>query len=58
MNKQTILNRSGGKAAVVFSLLLSTTACDSLLTVETPGEIQAATLDNPLYAQLVASSAV
>ena len=54
---RTAVLKSRGKAALFFSLLLST-GCDSLLTVETPGEIQAATLDNPKYAQLLATSAL
>src|SRR5688572_17764553 len=58
MKEQTILERSRGKAALVFSLLLSAAGCDTLLTVETPGEIQAATLDDPKYAGLLATSAL
>lgn len=56
MKRQTTL-KSRGKAALLFSLLVAT-GCDSLLTVETPGEIQASTLDNPKYAQLLATSAL
>jgi hypothetical protein len=55
MKKQTSRKLRG---ALVFSLLLQTAACDSLLTVETPGEIQASTLENPKYAQLLATSAL
>jgi hypothetical protein len=67
MKKQTIIarvaraaviKRGRGKGALVLSLVLSTAGCDSLLTVETPGEIQAATLENPKYAQLLATSAL
>jgi hypothetical protein len=58
MKKPRKLERGRGQAVVVLSLLLSTAGCDKFLTVETPGEILAETLDNPQYAQLLATSAV
>src|SRR5688572_31551451 len=58
MKKQRKLERGRGKAVVVLALLLATAGCDKFLTVETPGEILAETLDNPQYAQLLANSAV
>src|SRR5688572_8757957 len=58
MKKHTKLERSRGKAALIFSLVLSTAGCDKFLTVETPGQIQAETLENPQYAQLLATSAL
>jgi hypothetical protein len=47
-----------GKAFLVFSLLLPAAGCDSLLTVDTPGDILATTLDDPKYVPLLALSAV
>jgi hypothetical protein len=58
MKKQTMLRRSRGKGALVFSLLLASAGCDTLLNVEAPGEILASTLDDPKYAQLLATSAL
>src|SRR5688572_9731473 len=52
------LERAPGKAALVLALILSTAGCDKLLTVDTPGEILAETLDDPQYAQLLATSAL
>jgi hypothetical protein len=43
---------------LILSLALSTAGCDKFLAVETPGDILASTLDNPKYAQLLATSAV
>jgi starch-binding outer membrane protein, SusD/RagB family len=58
MKKQIRLHRGRWQAVTMLSLLVSAAACDKFLTVETPGEILAATLDDPKYAQLHATSAL
>lgn len=58
MKRQTTLQRGGAQAVLACSLILATAGCDKLLTVETPGEILAETLDDPKYAPLMATSAV
>jgi starch-binding outer membrane protein, SusD/RagB family len=58
MKMQNKLKRGRGKALLMLPLVLSTAGCDHFLTVETPGEILAETLDNPKYAQLLATSTV
>jgi starch-binding outer membrane protein, SusD/RagB family len=50
--------RNHRKALLMVSLALSAAGCDTLLTVDTPGEILAETLDNPQYAQLLSTSAL
>src|SRR5688572_25122986 len=50
--------KGAGKLALVLGLILPTAGCDKLLTVDTPGEILAETLEDPQYAQLLATSAL
>jgi hypothetical protein len=57
MKMQANLKHRGAKALVALSLL-ATAACDTLLTVDTPGDIVASTLEEPRYAPLLALSAV
>jgi hypothetical protein len=58
MKTQAKLKHGRVKGLVAFSLLLSTAGCDTLLTVDTPSDIVASTLENPKYATLLALSAV
>ena len=61
MTRGTIRRRGSGKAlglALVGALMATTAACDSLLDVDLPGQVEARELDNPGLAETLVLGAV